>query len=107
MSGKRSRDKGGRIEREIVKSHTDNNIQCEKVPLSGSIGGSFKDDVLINGKYLGEVKSRKDGSGFRTILKWLGDSDFLFLRRDRTEPIVVMEFDMYLKLLTAFLKNET
>jgi Holliday junction resolvase len=41
----RSRDKGNRIEREMVHRHLDNGIFAERVPLSGSAGGSFSGDL--------------------------------------------------------------
>ena len=94
----RSRDKGNRIEREMVHRHLDNGVFAERVPLSGSAGGSFSGDLRI-GELRGEVKARQAGQGFKTLERWLGDNDLLFLRRDRAEPIVVMEWQTYMQIM--------
>ena len=94
----RSRDKGNRIEREMVHRHLDNGVFAERVPLSGSAGGSFSGDLRI-GSLRGEVKARRAGQGFKTLERWLGDNDLLFLRRDRAEPIVVMEWQTYMQIM--------
>jgi hypothetical protein len=93
-----SKAKGSRIEREIVKRHLEADVPAKKIPLSGAVEG-FKGDVMIDGRFRGEVKARKTGSGFKTLEGWLGDNDLLFLRRDRAKPIVVMEWETYIKLM--------
>ncbi len=98
MGGKQSRDKGNRIEREIVHLHTDNGIPAQRVPLSGAAGGLYKGDIQI-GDWRAEVKARANGEGFKTLEGWLGDNDLLFLRKDRSAPVVVMTWDAYLKLM--------
>lgn len=40
MSGRRSRDKGARVEREMVERHRNMRVACERVPLSGAAGGN-------------------------------------------------------------------
>lgn len=111
MSGKRSRDKGLRAEREIVKLHEEMGVHAERVPLSGAAGGSFGGDIEIEcpeelrGLEHGcrplraEVKSRANGEGFKTLEGWLGSNDLLFLRRDRQAPIVVMPWETYRRLM--------
>ena len=37
-----------------------------------------------------EVKARGQGEGFRTLERWLGENDVLFLWRDRVPPLVVV-----------------
>ena len=98
MAGSAPKRKGSRVERELVRLHTDAGLPCERVPLSGAAGGSFTGDLRI-GRYTGEVKSRATGEGFRTIERWLGKNDVLFLRRDRTQPIVVMDWSFYIDLM--------
>ena len=39
---------------------------------------------------LAEVKARGTGDGFRTLERWLGGNDALFLWRDRAAPFVVL-----------------
>jgi hypothetical protein len=98
---KRSRTKGMRIENEVVHLHLDAGIPASRVPLSGAHGGEFAGDLHIL-DFSAEVKSRKDGSGFRQLETWLGDHDLLFLRRDRQRPLVVMPWSMYLDLMLHF-----
>ena len=75
------------------------------MPLSGAAGGSFSGDVDLyvfgrdEAPLVTEVKSRKSGTGFVTLEKWLGVNDALFLRRDRAEPIVVLPWDTWRRLI--------
>lgn len=39
MMGKMQRNKGARVENELVHAHIDGGIPCERVPLSGAAGG--------------------------------------------------------------------
>lgn len=92
LSGRRSRDKGGRREREFVELHRALGIDAKRVPLSGAAQG-FKGDIhlTLRGRALqAEVKARAAGSGFVTLERWLGDNDALFLRRDRADAVVVL-----------------
>lgn len=106
MSGKAPRRKGDRIEREIINLHEELEIHAERYPLSGAshFRGSghdidiYADDDSV-APLVAEVKSRKDGKGFTTLEKWLGDYDLLFLRRDRKKPMVVMPWRVYVYLM--------
>ena len=89
--GKASRQKGNRAERAIVKFLQDRGFAAERVPLSGSAGGSYLGDLTV--PVLGidrvvEVKVRADG--FRELYRWLIDRDILIVRADRSEPLVVL-----------------
>ena len=99
--GKPSRDKGARVEREMV--HALNYIPgvvAERVPLSGAAGGSYVGDISFEitpgagdqkpQPMVAEVKARKSGDGFKTLERWLGSNDMLFLKRNRAEPLLVM-----------------
>lgn len=99
--GKASRNKGQRIERELVHLHVAAGIPAERVPLSGAAGGSFTGDLRIAGTLRAEVKARGDGSGFVTLERWLGEQDVLFLKRDRQPPLVCMPWATYLALMQA------
>jgi hypothetical protein len=64
---------------------------AERVPLSGAARGRFSGDVSV--PLLGvdrrvEVKCRT--KGFRELYKWLQGVDFLIMRADRTEPLIVL-----------------
>jgi hypothetical protein len=103
MSGGRAaRQKGDRHERKIVNSLKEAGIGAERVPLSGAVGGTFGGDIHI-GSFRAEVKARANGEGFRSLERWKGDNDFLILARDRAEPQVLMDMELFQKLLTAYL----
>ena len=74
-------------------------ISCDRVPLSGAAGGDYAGDLRIGGDMVGEVKARSKGQGFATLERWLGKNDVLFLKKDRTDPMVVMTWATYSKLL--------
>lgn len=89
--GKASRQKGNRAERAIVKFLQERGFAAERVPLSGSAGGSYLGDLtvpIIGVDRVVEVKCRADG--FRELYRWLIDRDILIVRADRSEPLVVL-----------------
>jgi len=93
MSGRRSKRKGSRTEREFAKL-----IGGERIPLSGAAGGSYTGDVKGLG-LLWECKVRKDG--FKQLYKWLeGDVDALAVKADRKEWLVVLPAEKLLKILS-------
>lgn len=96
--GNSAKRKGDRIEREIVHLHQAMGVPAQRVPLSGAAGGHFSGDVWIE-DMKAEVKARAEGSGFKTLERWLGDNDLLFLRRDRKSPLVVMPWKTYERLM--------
>ena len=104
--GKRSRAKGDRIEREIVARHKAIPIHAERVPLSGAAryqGNSGDIDVYAFGPeeapLVGEVKARRNGESFKTLERWLGDNDLIFLRRNGADPLVVLPWSTWARLL--------
>lgn len=106
--GKASRQKGDRIEREIVARHKDINVHAERYPLSGASkfrGSGHDTDVYAFGRdqapLVAEVKGRKGGKGFTTLEKWLGEYDLLFLRRNNADPLVVLPWRVWESLLHA------
>lgn len=94
--GKSQRDKGGRREREVVNHWRSFGIKCDRVPLSGAAGGEYAGDIDLyafgpdEAPAVGEVKARGNGSGFKTIQKWLGLNDFLVLHEDRAARLYVL-----------------
>ena len=89
--GRASRDKGNRAERAIVKFLQDRGFAAERVPLSGSAGGSYLGDLtvpILNVDRVVEVKCRADG--FRELYRCLVDRDILIVRADRSEPLVIL-----------------
>ena len=97
--GKPSRDKGLRVEREIVNACLEVGIKAERVPLSGAAGGSFTGDIMLCDKFRCEVKARKDGAGFRTLYKWKGLNDILIVKQDRAAPLFIMDLDTLSRLM--------
>lgn len=101
--GKASRDKGLRRERAIVDVHRKCGIRAERVPLSGALhyrGNGADVDLYVRGPepLKVEVKARGEGSGFRTLERWLGHNDALFLVRDRATPLVVVPLHVWIEV---------
>lgn len=103
--GKAQRDKGARNERAVVNYWRGFGVRCERVPLSGAVGGAFAGDVDLyafgadNAPLIGEVKARGQGQGFKTIRRWLGENDFLVLHEDRGERLYVVREDLMNRLI--------
>ena len=104
--GIRHRRKGDRIEREIVDRHRALGIHAERYPLSGAsrFRGSGHDlDLYLFGRdevpAVAEVKIRKSGAGFATLEKWLAEYDALFLRRNNADPLVLLPWRIWVRIL--------
>lgn len=87
MSGRKSRDKGNRAERAIVKFLQAQGFAAEK------ISGMYKPGPDLTVSVIGrdlvvEVKAR--AAGFRELYKWLEARDLLIVRADRSEPLVIL-----------------
>ncbi|MET3838748.1 hypothetical protein [Bradyrhizobium sp. OAE829] len=105
--GRASRDKGNRAERAIVKSLINAGLTAERVPLSGSAGGSYVGDLMVrvaDRNFVVEVKARKNG--FRQLYDWLDARDVLVLRADRATPLVVLRMDLAAEIALAADKNQ-
>jgi hypothetical protein len=81
-------------------------LKGERVPLSGQsrYRGNGSDIDLYPWGSDGpplccEVKARASGAGFTTLERWLADADVLFLRRDRGEPLVVLPWATWARLV--------
>jgi Holliday junction resolvase len=95
MSGRRSRSKGARTERSIVRALQANGIAAVRVPLSGAAGGRFAGDIvlpLMGRDLCVEVKARAEG--FRELYSWLAERDVLVLKADRQEALVVVRLSL-------------
>lgn len=102
-----SKRKGSRIEREIVNKLLAEGIPAKRVPLSGALGGEHSGDVVVARRFRSEVKARRNGEGFATLKRWLGDNALLFLREDRNEPVVAMPWPVFVLLLRALIASES
>lgn len=87
MSGRKSRDKGLRGERAIVRLLQASGLAAEKVSGMYKSGPDLTVPVLGVARVV-EVKVRADG--FRELYRWLVDRDILIVRADRSEPLVVL-----------------
>ena len=100
------RRKGMRVEQEIVNAHKEIGVHAERVPLSGGShyrGEGHDLDLYVFGKdeapAVAEVKARASGRGFALLERWLGEYDALFLRRDRQDPLVVVPWRVWERLI--------
>jgi hypothetical protein len=100
--GKKPRRKSNREERHLVALLQEAGFAAERVPLSGSVGGSYIGDVsvpLLGVDRVVEVKCR--AQGFRRLYDWLDGRDLLILRADRCLPLVVLP----LRLATEIVRH--
>jgi Holliday junction resolvase len=107
MSGGRApRQKGDRCERELVERHKALGVHAERYPLSGATrfrGSGHDIDVYALGRdeapLVAESKARANGAGFAQLEKWLGEYDALFLRRNNADPLVLVPWRIWARLL--------
>jgi Holliday junction resolvase len=102
MGGRSPRQKGNRAERALVRYLQQQGFAAERIPLSGAAGGSFCGDVtleLLGSNRRVEVKCR--GNGFRELYAWLAEHDFLVVRADRREPLVIIPLRLATEIAAA------
>jgi Holliday junction resolvase len=100
--GKASRQKGDRAERAIVHYLQDRGFAAERVPLSGSAGGSYTGDLTV--PLLGVdrvVEAKVRASGFRELYRWLETRDALVVKADRREPLVIVRLSLAAEVMRA------
>lgn len=103
MSGRRSRDKGQRTERAVVHLLQAAGFEAKRsAPLQTYASNDAGDvEAVIGGhKRKIEVKCRADG--FREIYRWLEPNDFLILKADRREMLVVMPVSTAMELMNGY-----
>lgn len=108
--GSKSRNKGSSYERLFAKKLTEAGIPTRRVIGSGAhavYDTRLRGDLQIGTGEAGgcllvaEVKYRRGGAGFTTLEGWLAGSDVLILRRARADPLVTMQWDVFVELLSA------
>ncbi len=100
-----SKRKGYYNERKIVQLLNEAGIPAQRIPLSGALGRTMHADLSGDIDIMdlkAEVKARANGQGFTVLEKWKRDNDLLILRRDRKDPMVCMDWDVYIKLMLAY-----
>jgi hypothetical protein len=85
--GRASRRKGSRGELALVRFLQDKGFAAEKSSRTGYTGHDLTVPVLGLDRRV-EVKVR--ANGFRELYGWLAGNDFLIVRSDRHEPLVVV-----------------
>jgi hypothetical protein len=106
--GRASRQKGNRLERAVVRLLQDHGLGAERVPLSGSAGGSYSGDIsvpVIGHDLIVEVKAR--ATGFRQLYAWLESRDALIVRADRREPLIILRARLAADIAAAAEKGRT
>jgi hypothetical protein len=91
LSDRRSRDKGNRAERAIVRLLQAQGIAATK------ISGLYKPGADINVPLLGvdrAVEVKCHAEGFRELYSWLNERDMLIVKADRQEPLVVLRLGL-------------
>lgn len=63
--GRRSRDKGNRAERAVVRFLQDRGFAAERIPLSGSAGGKFAGDIRAEASVAGGYVSPRSAPAGR------------------------------------------
>jgi Holliday junction resolvase len=100
--GRASRQKGDRFERAIVRLLQDHGLGAERVPLSGSAGGSYAGDLTV--PILGRdlvVEAKARANGFARLYSWLEDRDVLIVKADRRDAIVVLPLRLAAEIASA------
>jgi hypothetical protein len=100
--GRRPRNKGRRLEQQLVAFLQRAGIAAERVPLSGAAGGRFSGDLNI--PVLGvdrccECKVRS--KGFGQLYAWLDRRDLLIIRQDMCWPLVVLPIGLFIETALA------
>lgn len=101
-----SKRKGDNVERAMVQRHLEIGVHAQRVDARLAQFGADKShdiDIYARGKdaapLCGEVKARKNGEGFATLERWVGDNDILFLKRNNAEPMVVLPWRVWSEIL--------
>jgi Holliday junction resolvase len=100
--GRASRQKGNRAERALVHLLQDHGFGAERVPLSGSAGGTYCGDLtvpILGRDHVVEVKVR--ATGFLQLYAWLEDRDMLVVRADRKVPLVILPIKLAIQIARA------
>jgi Holliday junction resolvase len=99
----KSKAKGNRLENHVVDKLQEAHIQSERVPLSGSIGGKYSSDVVIGSidtpLYRIECKNRESIADY--LWTYLEPVDFLVLKKNHKQALVVMSIDQFTSLMQS------
>jgi Holliday junction resolvase len=91
MSGRRSRSKGVRAERAIVRLLRGQGIAASKISRAWCAGADLCVHILGVDRSV-EVKCR--AAGFRQLYDWLDGRDLLIVKADHKEPLVILRMSL-------------
>jgi Holliday junction resolvase len=98
------RQKGDRFERDCIHQLKELGVQAERVPLSGSAGGSFTGDIRIDLPLTTlEIECKTRARAWKDLFDWLKNDKHppfaLFIKADRTDTLVVLSLEDFTRLL--------
>ena len=95
-----SKAKGRSLENLVTETLNTNGIPAQRIPLSGSLGGQYSDDVIIGTieKPISRLECKFRESISMQLWDWSEDVDYLVLKRSRKQPLVLMSLDKFIKL---------
>jgi hypothetical protein len=91
MSGRRSRDKGARTERAIVRLLQDQGVPAKKISRAWCAGADLRVPILGVDRAV-DIKCR--AAGFRQLYGWLDGREVLVVKADRQQPLVVLPLSL-------------
>ncbi len=98
MAGNYSRNKGRRLEQELVNILKENQVEAQRISMIET-GHITKGDLLINSKWTAEVKGGNQVPKFVYEANKEGE-EILFMKRDRQEWKVCISLEWFLENLT-------
>jgi Holliday junction resolvase len=102
IGGRASRQKGNRLERAVVKLLQEHGLGAERIPWSGSAGGSYSGDLTV--PILGRdlvVEAKARANGFARLYEWLENRDVLIVKADRRDALVVVRLRFAVEVAVA------
>lgn len=104
MSGRRNKQRGYELEREVVVYWTEAGFDCRRSFASGAfknqLGDEHAGDLHLAG-YTVEAKRKKSGFKFLYDALAQDDADMLVVRQDRCERVYVLREETLRRLLEA------
>lgn len=107
MSGKAPRQKGDRFERQCVADLKALGVPAERVPLSGSAGGSWTNDLIV--EVCGQpekVECKCRARAWGDLFGWLNEAKrpfCLLIKADKTSTLVVLRLEDFARLSKGIL----
>ena len=103
----KSKRKGSRREYQMRDWFKEQGLRCQRVILSGALGGKFSGDLDLflprqRKPIKVEVKGRKTEPA-KTLLRWKGDNSMLIVKVDNKPPYFLLDEDL-MKLILSRVK---